>query len=148
MVSWKGKEEKSGGIATNIGVHFFDMLGWLFGDLQRNDVYLHNPNKASGYLEYQNAHVRWFLSIDENDLPDSCKAMGHRTSRSLTIDGEEVEFSGGFANLHTRSYQQILAGSGFGCEECRAAIDTVHDIRNSRQRQNPTNPHPFVISKL
>ena len=146
--SWKGNAGKSGGIATNIGVHFFDMLHWLFGRLQRNEVHLYTPRKASGYLEYENARVRWFLSIDENDLPNSCQQTNQRTFRSISIDNQEVEFSGGFTDLHTLSYEQILSGGGFGCEDARTAIQTVHDIRNSKITNTPTDIHPFASLKL
>jgi len=147
LTSWKGDESKSGGIATNIGVHFFDMLHWLFGRLQRNEVHLYTPRKASGYLEYENARVRWFLSIDENDLPNSCLQTNQRTFRSISIDNQEVEFSGGFTDLHTLSYEQILSGGGFGCEDARTAIQTVHDIRNSKITNTPTDIHPFASLK-
>ena len=146
--SWKGDESKSGGIATNIGVHFFDMLYWLFGKLQVNNLHYYAANKASGYLEYEQARVRWFLSIDVNDLPQDCKETGQRTFRSITIDGSELEFSKGFTDLHTRSYEHILQGKGFGCEETRASIQTVHDIRNGKVNSNPDVPHPFIKTYL
>ncbi len=148
LVSWKGDESKSGGIATNIGVHFFDMLHWLFGQVQRNEVHLYTPYKASGYLEYENARVRWFLSIDENDLPQDCIQKKQRTYRSVTVNGEEIEFSGGFTDLHTQSYQQILDGNGFGIDEARTAIQTVHDIRHTKTKINPETLHPFAIGKV
>ncbi len=116
-ISWKGDIQKSGGIATNIGIHFFDMLSWVFGDAKKNIVHLSEPNKAAGYLELENARVRWFLSLDYNDIPEATKAMGKRTFRSITVDGEEVEFSEGFTDLHTDSYREILAGRGFGLKE-------------------------------
>lgn len=144
MVSWKGDETKSGGIATNIGVHFFDMLSWLFGDLQQNEVHLYTSKKSSGYLEYEKARVRWFLSIDESDLPDQCKKEDQRTYRSITINENEIEFSGGFTDLHTMSYQHILDGQGFGINDARTAIETVHNIRNSKLKENPTIKHPFT----
>lgn len=146
--SWKGNESKSGGIATNIGVHFFDMLHWLFGNIQRNELHLYTPQKASGYLEYQNARVRWYLSIDENDLPENCKKANQRTFRSILINDKEVEFSGGFTDLHTMSYEQILTGNGFGCEDARTAIQTVHSIRNSKITESYTDMHPFLARKL
>ncbi|MAM89337.1 MAG: oxidoreductase [unclassified Hahellaceae] len=148
LSSWKGDETKSGGIATNIGVHFFDMLYWIFGSLQRNESHISTPSKASGYLEFENARVRWFLSIDEADLPDKVKEAGQRTYRSLSLDGEEIEFSDGFTELHNDSYRKILAGEGFGVNECRTAIQIVHDIRNSRCRTSPLDPHPFAKAKL
>ncbi|MCG8315463.1 MAG: Gfo/Idh/MocA family oxidoreductase [Pseudomonadales bacterium] len=144
LSSWKGDESKAGGIATNIGVHFFDMLYWLFGELQTNNLHYYEPKKASGYLEYEKARVRWFLSIDAEDLPEDCKKSGQRTYRSITIDEQELEFSSGFTDLHTTSYQEILKGNGFGCEETRAAIQTVHDIRNGKVNENPDIPHPFL----
>jgi len=119
LVSWKGDEHKSGGIATNIGVHFYDMLHFMFGDLQENRVHHHSPTKAAGYLEYEHARVRWFLSIDAADMPAAAAEEGKRTYRSITVDGEEIEFSGGFTDLHTQSYQKILVGEGFGVEESR-----------------------------
>lgn len=125
--SWKGEEKKSGGIATNIGVHFFDMLGHLFGKLQENRVHLSEDARAAGYLEYEKARVRWFLSVDAADVPHS--AAGQRTYRSITIDGEEIEFSSGFTDLHTVSYERILAGKGYGLEASRSAIEVVSAIR-------------------
>lgn len=148
LQSWKGEEKKSGGIATNIGVHFFDMLHFLFGDLQTSEVHLTSPTKASGYLEYDNARVRWFMSLDVNDVPKPQRDEGQRTYRSITVDGEEIEFSGGFTDLHTRSYEEILAGRGFGLEENRSAIEAVAGIRNATIVQNPSAPHPFVKSAL
>lgn len=129
LQSWKGAEEKSGGIATNIGVHFFDMLHHLFGALEQNVVHLKTPTSAAGYLEYERARVRWFLSLEVDHIPMAAREAGQRTYRSITIDGEEIEFSGGFTDLHTRSYEEILAGRGFGLEENRVAIQTVSDIR-------------------
>ena len=131
LQSWKGDEKKSGGIATNIGVHFFDMLSFVFGSLQENRVHLHEPTKAGGYLEYEHARVRWFLSIDANDLPARQKEAGQRTFRSIAVDGEEIEFSAGFTDLHTVAYEEILAGRGFGIEETRAAIEAVSHIRTA-----------------
>ncbi|MEW9570434.1 Gfo/Idh/MocA family protein [Rhodanobacter sp. Si-c] len=129
LQSWKGDSKKSGGIATNIGVHFFDMLHYIFGELQTNLVHQRNDTKAAGYLEYENARVRWFLSVDIEDVPTLLRESGQRTYRSITVDGEEIEFSGGFADLHNRSYEEILAGRGFGLEENRTAIETVATIR-------------------
>ncbi len=141
--SWKARGEKSGGIATNIGVHFFDMLHFLFGDLQENIVHLNQATKAAGYLEYERARVRWFLSIDIEDVPAAARQAGQRTYRSITCDGEEVEFSGGFTDLHTRSYEEILTGRGFGLEENRAAIEAVTQIRGS-VALGRGEQHPFV----
>lgn len=143
LQSWKGNVEKSGGIATNIGVHFYDMLHFLFGDVQENHVHLSQPTKAAGYLEYEHARVRWYLSLDVGDVPREQRDTGQRTYRSITVDGEEIEFSGGFADLHTRSYEEILAGRGFGLEENRVAIQTVADIRNAVTTR-AGDLHPFA----
>ena len=127
--SWKGDMQKSGGIATNIGVHFFDMLLWIFGDVQQNNVSQHSNQTASGQLELQKANVTWMLSIDAGTLPDEVKASGKTTYRTLTIDGESFEFSDGFTELHTKSYEEILKGNGFRISETLKAIEVVHDIR-------------------
>ena len=147
LQSWKGDDKKSGGIATNIGVHFFDMLGFIFGALQANTVHYSDATKAGGYLEYENARVRWFLSVDVIDVPSDLLAKGQRTYRSITVDGEEIEFSGGFTDLHIRSYEEILAGRGFGLEANRVAIETVAHIRNARPIGLNGNYHPFLSSK-
>lgn len=144
LQSWKGDIKKSGGIATNIGVHFFDMLHFIFGELQSNVVHLNSETKAAGYLEYERARVRWFLSIDSNDVPTVQREQGQRTYRSITVDSEEIEFSGGFTDLHTRSYQEILAGRGFGLEENRVAISTVASIRNAPISTLTGEYHPFL----
>jgi len=147
LQSWKGEQKKSGGIATNIGVHFYDMLHFIFGALRQNVVHYSSATKAAGYLEYERARVRWFLSIDVNDVPADARAEGKRTYRSITCDGEEIEFSTGFADLHTRSYEEILAGRGFGLEENRVAIETVANIRNTTPIGLSGDFHPF-LSKL
>jgi UDP-N-acetyl-2-amino-2-deoxyglucuronate dehydrogenase len=144
LQSWKGDPKKSGGIATNIGVHFYDMLHFVFGDLQQSVVHHSSDTKASGYLEYQQARVRWFLSIDIDDVPREVRDLGQRTFRSITCDREELEFSGGFADLHTRSYEEILAGNGFGLEENRVAIETVSNIRNATLVGLTGDYHPFL----
>lgn len=144
LQSWKGDIKKSGGIATNIGVHFFDMLHFIFGDLQDNIVHYVSETKSSGYLEYENARVRWFLSIDVEDVPADVLATGQRTFRSITVDGEEIEFSGGFTDLHNRSYEQILNGKGFGLEENRTAITTVTHIRDAQPIGLQGDYHPFL----
>lgn len=146
--SWKGNGEKSGGIATNIGVHFFDMLGWVFGNLKENIVHVHTHDRAAGYLEYDRARVRWFLSINYNTLPEEIKDQGKRTYRSITIDGEEIEFSGGFTELHTMSYQDILDGNGYGIEDSRQAIETVFHIRHSSPIGLKGEYHPFAKKAL
>jgi UDP-N-acetyl-2-amino-2-deoxyglucuronate dehydrogenase len=142
--SWKGDVRKSGGIATNIGVHFFDMLHYIFGELQSNVVHLSEDTRAAGYLEYQHARVRWFLSVDAEDLPQPAQASGQRTYRSITVDGEEIEFSGGFTDLHTLSYEEILAGRGFGLEENRTAIATVAAIRDAVPAPLAGDYHPLL----
>lgn len=146
-VSWKGDFSKSGGIATNIGIHFFDMLTWIFGDVQQNDVYYRSNTRSSGFLELENARVRWFLSIDENDLPQEIQEKGQRTYRSILIDNEEIEFSGGFTELHTKSYEEILKGNGFGLESARKSIDIVHHLRNA-DIKSTGEFHPFIKSKI
>ena len=142
--SWKGDIEKSGGIATNIGVHFYDMLHYIFGELKSNILHVSTPSTGAGYLEYEKARVRWFLSIDNKTLPASAIQNGMRTHRSITIEEKEFEFSGGFTDLHTRSYEAILAGQGFGLEENRVAIETVAAIRNLTPNLNDGDIHPFV----
>ncbi len=146
LESWKGDVRKSGGIATNIGVHFFDMLHFLFGELQSNEVHLQSDTKAAGYLEYERARVRWFLSIDADDVPEVERARGQRTYRSITVSGEEIEFSGGFTDLHTRSYEEILAGRGFGLSANRGAIEAVAAIRRAPVRGLSGDHHPFASS--
>ncbi|MEP2735224.1 MAG: Gfo/Idh/MocA family oxidoreductase [Erythrobacter sp.] len=131
MKSWKNVTDKSGGIATNIGVHFFDMLHFVYGELQENIVHLNTPTKAGGYLEYGKARVRWFLSLDYNDIPEEERAKGKRTFRSVVADGENLEFSDGFTELHTKIYEDVLSGGGFGVEENRVAIETVTSIRTA-----------------
>lgn len=142
--SWKGDIKKSGGIATNIGVHFFDMLHFIFGDLQLNIVHHLSETKAAGYLEYERGRVRWFLSVDIADVPAAQRLAGQRTYRSITVDGTEIEFSGGFTDLHTRSYERILAGEGFGLQENRTAITTVASIRNAKPVGLKGDYHPFL----
>lgn len=144
LQSWKGDDNKSGGIATNIGVHFYDMLHYVFGGLQENRVHYTSETKAAGYLEYEKARVRWLLSIDVNDIPKDVRDAGQRTYRSITADGESIEFSGGFTDLHTVSYQEILKGNGFGLEENRVAIETVSTIRHAELSPLTGDYHPFV----
>ena len=148
LKSWKGFDEKSGGIATNIGVHFYDMLHFVFGDLLESEVHYRDNKTASGYLEYERARVRWFLSIDAAHLPANAVKGEKLTYRSITIGGEELEFSGGFTDLHTRSYQNILAGEGYGIEENRVAIKTVEGIRSAKIVKNERVMHPMVRKVL
>ncbi|RZL46668.1 MAG: Gfo/Idh/MocA family oxidoreductase [Pedobacter sp.] len=142
--SWKGDPAKSGGVASNIGVHFYDMLSWIFGSLKTNKVHLHTHDRAAGYMEFQNARVRWFLSINCNTLPNEIKEKGQTTYRSIKMEGEEIEFSDGFKDLHTASYQHILDGHGFGLEEARDSIEIIHLIRNASITPLNGDYHPFV----
>ena len=145
--SWKGDDAKSGGIATNIGVHFYDMLSWVFGNLKENIVHLHTHDRGSGYLEFDRARVRWFLSINQNLLPEEIKIKGQRTYRSIRIGEEELEFSEGFNDLHTEVYKGILDGNGFGLEDSRKAIEIVHQIRNSNPIGLKGEYHPLAAKK-
>lgn len=129
--SWKGREEKSGGVTMNIGIHFFDLLVWLFGAVEASEVRLRGPRRAAGCLELQRARARWFLSVDGADLPENCRRTGKVAHRSLRVDGEEIEFTEGFADLHTRVYEEILAGHGYGIADARPSIQAVYDIRHA-----------------
>lgn len=142
--SWKGYINKSGGIATNIGVHFFDMLGWIFGDVQENIVHIHTHDRAAGYLEFEKARVRWFLSINYDTIPEEVKKKGLRTYRAITIGDDTFEFSGGFTELHTRSYEHVLEGKGFLLEDAKQAINIVYDIRHQQPVGLKGNYHPFA----
>jgi UDP-N-acetyl-2-amino-2-deoxyglucuronate dehydrogenase len=142
--SWKGDVQKSGGIATNIGIHFFDMLIWIFGNVKENIVHLHTHDRASGFLQLERARVRWFLSINEDTLPESVKAKGQRTYRSITMQGTEIEFSEGFTDLHTKSYQAILDGKGFNLTEALPSIELAHAIRTQKPVGVKGDYHPFV----
>lgn len=151
--SWKGDERKSGGVATNIGVHFYDMLAWVFGGLRGNIVHVSSHDRVAGILEFEKARVRYFLSINEETLPLEAKMAGKRTFRSLLMEGEEIEFSDGFTELHTDSYRKILAGEGFGLEDAKTAVEIVHGIRHAtlvglKGDYHPLaahvqSPHPF-----
>ena len=144
LVSWKGQHERSGGLATNIGVHFFDLLIWLFGPVVTNEVHLSQPTTASGYLELERARVRWILSIDRELSPDADKGAEQTTYRSITIDGEQVEFSKGFTDLHTEVYRRTLEGHGFGLEDARPSITLVHDIRVAAPIGVSPRSHPLL----
>ncbi|MBK6701180.1 MAG: Gfo/Idh/MocA family oxidoreductase [Saprospiraceae bacterium] len=148
FTSWKGDLQKSGGIATNIGVHFYDLLGWLFGKVQQNIVHVQQHDRVAGYLEYEQARVRYFLSINEHTLPKELLDAGKKTFRSLQIGGEEFEFSEGFGDLHTVSYQEILNGNGFGLNESKQSIETVHNIRNAQPVGLVGDYHPFASKPL
>lgn len=143
-ISWKGDESKSGGVATNIGVHFFDMLIWVFGKLKRSEVHALEKTYAAGYLELEHAHVRWFLSIDYNHIPEAIKNAGKRTHRSITMEGKEIEFSEGFTDLHTKSYEEIIKGNGFGLEDAKPSIETVYTIRNAKPLDVNERSHPLL----
>ena len=145
--SWKGDVTKSGGIATNIGVHFYDMLQWVFGPIKKNIVHVHTHDRAGGYFEFERARVRWFLSINADTLPDEIKAKGMTTYRSITMEGKEIEFSGGFTDLHTMSYQGVLDGFGFEVGEAKTAIQIVHDIRHAEPVGLVGDYHPFAAKK-
>ena len=155
--SWKGDKNKSGGIASNIGVHFYDMLSYIFGAVKKNVVHVHSFDRAAGFLEFERARVRWFLSISREVLPDEISKKGQSTFRSIQIEGQELEFSGGFTDLHTKVYQGILNGEGFGLEDARKSIEIVHDIRNSEPiglkgdyhplAKSPMKKHPFDSEK-
>ena len=146
--SWKGDPSKSGGIATNIGIHFFDMLQWLFGPVQEMDMHVHTHDRAAGYLGFSRARVRWFLSINEATLPAEVRMKGGRTYRSLTLDGQEIEFSEGFTDLHTLSYADILAGRGFGLSDAAPAVALVHQIRHAPLTGLNERSHPLAALPL
>jgi UDP-N-acetyl-2-amino-2-deoxyglucuronate dehydrogenase len=145
--SWKGDEAKSGGIATNIGIHFFDMLSYVFGPFRRSVVHWRDKDRAAGYLECDRANIRWFLSISSADLPPSAANAGKTTFRSMTMDGTEIEFSDGFTDLHTRSYENILAGKGFGIDQVRTSIEFASAFRTQKIEPSVGEQHP-VVSKL
>jgi len=146
--SWKGKEDKSGGIASNIGVHFYDMLCWIFGDVEENIVHVKTPDCNAGSFKLKNANVRWFLSVNYDYIPQEIRDSGIRTYRSITVDGDEIEFSGGFTDLHTKSYEHILNGGGFGLDEAYGSIRTVSTIRGLTPVGLEGNYHPFCKKVL
>ncbi len=146
-ISWKGDIQKSGGIATNIGVHFFDMLIWIFGSVKQNTIHLLEKDKASGYLELERARIKWYLSLDSNDIPAEVQKVGGRTYRSITLDNKEIEFSGGFTDLHTESYRQILKGNHFPLLDAKPAINTVYTIRNAKPQGKKGDYHPMAFKK-
>ncbi|QSE99414.1 Gfo/Idh/MocA family oxidoreductase [Fulvivirga lutea] len=155
--SWKGEESKSGGIATNIGIHFFDILGWIFGDIEDCKVHVHSHDRAAGFLEFKRARVKWFLSINSEHLPSQAIDKNLKTFRTLTIDGESIEFSQGFTELHTVSYSKILENEGFGINEARKAVELTHEIRNftpiglindyHEMAKFKLTTHPFKLKK-
>jgi len=145
-VSWKGMGEKSGGISTNIGIHLFDLLIWLFGGMTILRIYYSDPSCMSGFLVLERARVKWFLSVDPADLPLEVKRQNRSTYRSITIDGQEVEFTDGFIDLHTRVYEETLAGRGFGIDDARPSIELVHHIRTSEISGRDSDAHPFLTA--
>ena len=146
--SWKGRLEQSGGLATNIGVHFFDMLTWLFGKVQHVEVHRRDDTVAAGYLHLEQAKIKWFLSVDVNFVPAELRAQGKRTFRSMQVDGQEIEFSDGFTELHTRVYERTLAGNGFSLDDTYEAIAAVSKIRNLPLSTNTATMHPFLLEKV
>jgi UDP-N-acetyl-2-amino-2-deoxyglucuronate dehydrogenase len=141
-ISWKGSEAKSGGLAMNIGIHFFDLLAWIFGPVEQSAVHLRQDDRMSGVLELQKARVRWFLSVNGDDLPPETVEEGGYAYRNLTMDGEEIDLSSGFEDLHTRVYEETLAGNGFGIEDARPAIDLVYDVRTADVTRAGREAHP------
>lgn len=148
FISWKGDLSKSGGVATNIGVHFFDMLSWIFGPVRENQVHLRQEDAVAGFLHLAHARVRWFLSVNEAYLPNEAKAKGQRTFRAITVDGDAFEFSEGFTELHTAAYRHILEGPGFPLEEARPSIEIVHAIREAQPLGVQGDYHPLVATVL
>jgi UDP-N-acetyl-2-amino-2-deoxyglucuronate dehydrogenase len=144
LVSWKGQVERSGGLTTNIGIHFFDLLIWLFGEVQYSEVHISYPTKTGGFLELKNARVRWLLSIDKADLPEETRNKNKTTFRSITIDGEELEFSEGFTDLHTTVYKEVLAGRGFTLDDARPSVTLAHQIRNAIPTGLNANSQPWL----
>ena len=147
LISWKGDTSKSGGIATNIGVHFFDVLSWIFGPTKQNIVHVYEPTRAAGFLEFTRARVRWFLSLDRNDLPAAPAPGEPQTYRSITVDGEEVELLSGFTDLHTESYRRILDGQGFTTQDVLPSTRIVSDIRNATPLGLTGDYHPMLNRK-
>ena len=144
FISWKGDIDKSGGIATNIGVHFFDMLTYIFGDVKKNIVHYSDNMKIAGFLELEKAKVRWFLSLDINDIPSEVRATGQQTYRSISVNNKEIEFSNGFNNLHTLSYEDILSGKGFRLTDASNSVNIVHQIRDTKPIGLKGDYHPFI----
>jgi len=145
--SWKGDSEKSGGIGTNIGIHFFDLLMWLFGKPQTTELYIREENRMGGFLELPNADVEWFLSLEPEDIPNNADES-RRTFRSITVDGDEIEFSGGFTDLHTRVYERTLNGEGFGIDDSRPSIELVHELRTMPMTEKAKGVMHPSIKKL
>jgi len=144
FISWKGDGDKSGGVATNIGVHFFDMLTWIFGGIKKNEVHVALDDTTAGYLELEKARVRWYLSLRKETIPAEVRENGMATFRSITMEGEEIEFSGGFTDLHTQSYQHILDGKGYGIQDARKSIEIVHNMRTATPIGLKGDYHPIL----
>lgn len=144
LKSWKGDVQKSGGVATNIGIHFFDMITWIFGKVKSNIVHIYNADKAAGFLQLEKARVRWFLSLDYRDLPEQATLKGMRTYRSITVNGKEIEFSGGFTDLHTITYQNILNGNGYGIDDACESIELTDYVRNANPIGLTGDYHPLL----
>lgn len=142
--SWKGDLSKSGGIATNIGIHFFDMLLWIFGQPTSNQVHVHESNRGAGYLKFANARVKWFLSVNYEDIPQPIRNEGKRTYRTIRVDGIDLDFSAGFTDLHTQSYLEVLEGNGFGTDDIRETIQIIHNIRNAKPIGIKGDFHPIL----
>lgn len=142
--SWKGNTQKSGGLTSNIGIHFFDMLTWIFGDLKKNELHMANDFMTSGYMELEKAKVKWVLSVDKKYLPESAQKEGKTTYRSITVDGDEIEFSGGFTDLHTKVYEGAVSGKGYGLEDARTAIRIVDQLRGKAPMGVQVNSHPML----
>ena len=142
--SWKGVSRKSGGVATNIGIHLFDLLIWLFGEVEYQEIHVNDQFTCAGVLHLENATIPWFLSIDPALLPEKQRSEGQRTYRSITVDGQEIEFSGGFSDLHSEVYRRTLAGEGFGIELARPSLEVVHQIRQSEPVRPKSGAHPFL----
>ena len=147
FTSWKGDISKSGGVATNIGIHFFDMLMWIFGRLDYRELHYSDEKKMAGFMSLEKANVRWFLSVDKNDLPPTAREKKQPTFRSITVDGNEIEFSGGFTDLHTAIYEDILTGGGFGTEDARPSIKAVSELRNLKESGlHPERTNPLFLN--
>jgi len=144
QVSWKGSEDRSGGVATNIGIHFFDMLLWLFGSVESSELHLKGDERVAGFLRLERADVRWFLSTNKNDLPFEPEPGRKTTFRSITVDGAEIDFTGGFTDLHTRVYERTLAGRGFGISDSRPSIELAYAIGTADVTGNPALSHPMA----
>lgn len=148
FTSWKGNVHQSGGIATNIGIHFYDMLYWIFGEVKKNVVHVKTHDRVAGFIEFERARVRYFLSINDATLPQEIIDKGQRIYRSFNIEGQEIEFTDGFSDLHTESYKEIFAGGGFGIKEARKSIQIVYDIRNAVAVGLKGDYHPFAAKAV